>query len=146
MDIYKFFHPHHNPKLHTTHLRQQELCELEQAASELRKALERAKERSRRRPRAPIMPEHFGDIIKAMHFVERSLQTLSDAHPGDAAEDLNELISERTQTCGWESWAMLLKEQLETDNGLIKGPTPQGHDKEISISDSPIQLETTPID
>lgn len=140
MDIYKFFHPHHNPKLHATSLRQQELSELEQAASELRKALERARERTRRRPKTPILPDHFNDIIKAMSFVERSLQTLSDAHPGDVLEDLTELINERTQTLGWETWARLLKEQLGSDNDLSKSFSAEVLDTE---NDQRKQLDTT---
>ena len=68
MDIYRFFHPHHNPRLLTTPVRQLELVELEQAASELRKALARAQRRMERKSTAPIMPEHFNDIIRAMDF------------------------------------------------------------------------------
>lgn len=114
MDIYRFFHPHHNPRLHRTALRQLELSELEQVTSELRKALERAQQRTRRNTAPPIMPEHFTDLIKAMRFVEYSLQTLCDAHPGDAAEDLKELINERSVMSGWENWTTLLGEQLAT--------------------------------
>lgn len=114
MDIYRFFHPHHNPRLHSTPLRQQELSELEQAASELRKALERAERRTARRPVAPIMPEHFGDLIKAIIFVEKSLQTICDAHPGDCKTSQSDLINERSSLAGWESWVGLLREQVET--------------------------------
>lgn len=114
MDIYRFFHPHHNPRLHSTPLRQQELSELEQAASELRKALERAGHRTTRRPVAPIMPEHFADIIKAIIFVEKSLQTLCDAHPGDCQSSQRDLINERSSLSGWESWASLFSQQVET--------------------------------
>lgn len=112
MDIYRFFHPHHNPRLHHTPVRQQELSELEQVASELRKALERAQQRMSRRPVAPLMPEHFTDLLKAVGFVVRSLQTICDAHPGDSAEDLRELVAERGDFSGWEVWTSLLKEQL----------------------------------
>ncbi len=112
MDIYRFFHPHHNPRLHNTPLRQQEISELEQAASELRKALERAKQRTQRRAIAPLFSEHFTDIIKAMKFVESSLQMLCDAHPGDSHEDMRELINERNEFTGWEAWTSLLREQV----------------------------------
>lgn len=114
MEIYRFFHPHHNPRLVNTALRQQEMSELEQAASELRKALVRAQQRTQRRTIAPIMPQHFDDILKAMSFVERSLQTLCDAHPGDAPEDLVVLLGERADCAGWESWSALVREQLST--------------------------------
>jgi len=126
MDIYRFFHPHHNPRLHSTPLRQQELAELEQAASELLKALERAQQRTVRKAPKPIMASHFADIIKAMHFVEASLQTLCDAHEGDNQAILMDLINERSQFSGWEVWTSLLKEQLamhgngEKKNGSVE--------------------------
>ncbi|MBX7145045.1 MAG: hypothetical protein K1X79_11385 [Oligoflexia bacterium] len=112
MDIYRFFHPHHNPRLHSTPLRQQELSELEQAASELCKALERAQSRTLRKAAGPILPGHFTDIIKAMRFVEASLQTLCDAHPGDNEQVLMDLVRERGALSGWEAWTSLLREQL----------------------------------
>ncbi|MBX7137925.1 MAG: hypothetical protein K1X83_08080 [Oligoflexia bacterium] len=112
MDIYRFFHPHHNPRLHSTPLRQQELSELEQAAAELRKALERAQQRTARRAATPIMPEHFNDIIKAMRFVEASMETLCNSHRGDNLSELSELIRERVEFSGWEVWTKLLGEQI----------------------------------
>lgn len=120
MDIYRFFHPHHNPRLHSTPLRQQELSELEQAASELRKALERAQQRTTRKPARPIFSSHFSDIIKAMRFVENSLQTLCDAHEGDSHETLKDLINERSGFSGWEAWTSLVKEQLIMDGDADK--------------------------
>lgn len=115
MDIYRFFHPHHNPRLHRTALRQQELSELEQATSELRKALERAQQRAGKKPVAPIMSEHFVDLIKAMKFVESSLQTICDAHPGDSEHDLLGLIEERSGFSGWETWTSLIGEHIQND-------------------------------
>jgi len=112
LDIYRFFHPHHNPRLHNTPLRQLELGELEQAAAELRKSLERAQKRAERQPSPPILSEHYTDIIKAARFVELSLKTLYDAHPGDNKQQLLDLINERSVFAGWETWAALLKEQL----------------------------------
>lgn len=114
MDIYRFFHPHHNPRLHSTPLRQQELSELEQAASELLKAIERAMQRTGRKTVPPIFPQHFTDIAKAMRFVVTSLQTLCDAHPGDTPQTLLDLINERSGFSGWETWTSLVKEQLAT--------------------------------
>ncbi len=46
MDLYRYFHPHHNPRLLLVPLRLQELGELEQAAAELKKAVRRAAIRS----------------------------------------------------------------------------------------------------
>ena len=114
MHIYRFFQPHHNPRLLKTPLRQLEISELEQAASELRKALERAQQRAGRKSLPPIMSEHFVDLLKALRFVEHSLQTLCDAHPGDAPNVLLEMIQERRELMGWEAWTSLLEEQLVT--------------------------------
>jgi len=119
MDIYRYFHPHHNPRLYNTSVRQQELNELEQAASELRKAIERAQKRSSRQMTPPILPSHFNDIIKAMRFVEKSLQTLCDAHPGDSESVLLELVNERSDFSGWEIWTSLLQQQI-TSETLVK--------------------------
>jgi hypothetical protein len=104
MDIYRFFHPHHNPRLVNTALRYTELSELLQAAVELRKALERAQQRTSRQPTPPIIPEHFADIIKAERFIEESLQTLCEVHPGDSEEVLHGLVDERSSSSGWEAW------------------------------------------
>lgn len=41
MDLYRFFHPHYNPRLRNRQLRQQELSELGLAAKELLRVLER---------------------------------------------------------------------------------------------------------
>ena len=65
------------------------------------------------------MPDHFTDIIKAMRFVEQSMQTLADAHPGDSNENLQELVRERSGFSGWENWVTLLSEQLA--NGRLGG-------------------------
>ncbi len=119
MDIYRFFHPHHNPRLHKRRLRQQELSELEQVASELRKALERAQARSFRAPVGRLLGEHFIDLIKAMRFVENSLQTLCDAHPGDSVEDLKDLVAERETSHGWEKWTEIVSEQLMVSNSVL---------------------------
>jgi hypothetical protein len=112
MDIYRFFHPHHNPRLNSTPLRQVELVELEQAASELKKALLRAKLRLDKGTTPPLLPSHMTDIIKAMDFVNASLQTLCDAHPGDTQDELGAIALERSPMSGWETWASLVEEQL----------------------------------
>ena len=110
MDIYRFFHPHHNPRLSHTPLRQQELGELEQAASELLKALQRAQQRTERRPVGAILPAHFNDIIRAVRFVKDSMQMLCNAHPGDSEEEMLDLIRERSELSGWETWTALVRE------------------------------------
>ncbi|WKZ57460.1 MAG: hypothetical protein QY326_01980 [Bdellovibrionota bacterium] len=141
MDIYRFFHPHHNPRLHNTHLRQQELCELEQAASELRKALERAQARTRRAPTPPIMPEHFTDVLKAIRFVEASLQTICDAHPGDSEAELAQVVSERSELSGWESWTSLIREQLVSSRQEVAAASNDHHKVEQDTIPAPPRLK-----
>lgn len=120
MDIYRFFHPHHNPRLLGTALRQQEIGELEQAAAELLKAVNRAQQRIARKSVAPLLPQHFSDVIKALQFVVSSLATLCDAHPGDSLEELGDLINERADLPGWSNWTNLVREQLaESQNSLL---------------------------
>ena len=119
MHIYRFFQPHHNPRLLNRPLRQLELGELEQAAAELRKAIERAQQRTERKPVAPIMTEHFTDVLKAMRFVEQSLQTICDAHPGDSPTILLDMINERAELAGWQTWTSLLEEQLVSNGDLL---------------------------
>lgn len=124
MDIYRFFHPHHNPRLLGTAIRQQEISELEQAGAELLKAVRRAQQRSTRRCAGPILPQHFTDIVKALQFVVSSLSTLCDAHPGDTLEELSDLISERADLPGWANWTNLVREQIsfsgETTSGNVE--------------------------
>lgn len=113
MDIYKFFNVFHNPRLHCTPPRQQELSELELVVTELRKAVERIQLRTKRKSIGAILPDHFTDVLKALNFVESSLATLCDAHPGDSADTVQEMVQERATIRGWESWASLLSEQIE---------------------------------
>lgn len=120
MDIYRFFHPHHNPRLHSTPLRQQELGELAQAAAELRKALERAQKRTERATHPPILSQHFQDPIKAARYLEFALQTLVDVHPGDSSIVLRELVDERCEFSGWHLWTSLVQEQLRADQAPAK--------------------------
>ena len=104
MDIYRYFHPHHNPRLGSTPVRYTELNEILQAVVEVRKAIERAQQRMSRRPVPPILPEHCNDIIKAARFMESSLQTLCEVHPGDSPEELGDIAAERSSCAGWEAW------------------------------------------
>jgi len=96
-------------------MRQQELSELEQASSELRKALERARLRTERGPASRILPSHYDDLLKAVRFIETSLQTLCDAHDGDSRETLKDLVAERKGLRGWETWARIVTEQLTAE-------------------------------
>jgi len=131
MDIYRFFHPHHNPRLHSTPVRQQELSELEQVASELRKALERTRKRTERSDKGRILPSHYEDILKAIRFVEASLETLCDAHEGDSPEDLVDLLAERSQLIGWEAWSSILREQILSDGDFTRPETEEDNGESL---------------
>lgn len=112
MDLYKFFHPHHNPRLNNVPIRYTELSELLQATTELRKALERAQHRASKAPCDPILPEHFVGAIKASKFLEAALQAISEAHPGDSTDVLKEVVRERSNISGWDAWTRSVHETL----------------------------------
>lgn len=117
MDLYRYFHPHHNPRLCNTPVRLQELGELEQAAVELKKAVKRAAIRSAN-VSAEIASnafnhEHFSEVLAALEFVVDTLSDLTNAHPGDGTETMHSLLSERGEAPGWENWSRLLKQRLD---------------------------------
>jgi hypothetical protein len=132
LDLYRFFYPFHNPRLNATPVRQQELGELEQAAGELRKAIERIQRRTRKKSIGAITPDHFDDIITGLKFVEECLQTLNEAHPGDTSAVVQEIIQERSTMSGWESWTQLLIEQIEFS---------KAEDRKLQKSDLDIPLK-----
>ncbi len=113
MDLYRYFHPQHNPRLKKVPLRLIELGELEQASIELKNALTRAQLRTEHAPVGPINSEHFDDQIVAMNFVIESLETLGKAHPGDDSQTLLAMLQERAKAPGWENWTNLLRQRLE---------------------------------
>jgi hypothetical protein len=112
MDLYRYFHPHHNPRLRNQPLRHQEVGELEQAAIELGKALERAELRQRLVPVEQIKTERFADLRSAVDFAVESLSAIAEAHPGDDESTMHDLLNERKNAPGWENWSRLLKERL----------------------------------
>lgn len=122
MDIHRYFHPHHNPRLIHTPLRLQELSELEQAAIELKKAIVRSQIRTAQAPVGPIREEHFSDIIVALDYAIESLDTLTKAHPGDDPDLLAQMIEERRNSPGWETWSQLLRERLDINREQEEKP------------------------
>jgi hypothetical protein len=106
MDLYRYFHPHHNPRLRHTPLRLQELGELEQAARELFRAVRRA------RIRTGETDSELGLVCSLMETLVCRLQTLREAHPGDTTAEILQIAHEREETSGWEQWAMLVTERL----------------------------------
>ena len=113
MDLYRYFHPHHNPRLTKVPLRMQELGELEQAAIELKKAIERAEVRTAHAPVGGICKEHFSEMLVALDYLVESLSTLTKAHPGDDLDTMMHMLGERQNAPGWENWTRLLEQRLE---------------------------------
>jgi hypothetical protein len=113
MDLYRYFHPHHNPRLRNVPIRLQELGEIEQAAIELRNAVRRAEIRSEHAPAGNITNEPFGEVLVALDYLVDSLALINKAHPGDKIETLKEMLRERKDAPGWENWARLLQQRLE---------------------------------
>ena len=125
MDLFRYFHPHFNPRLRNLPLRLIELCELSQAATELKNAVVRAQIRTANAPVGAIQFDHFNDVITALEYVVESLNTLSSAHPGDSVETLQLMLKERENAAGWENWARLLRQRLE----LVDIPAFTGTDR-----------------
>ena len=113
MDLFRYFYPHHNPRLQNKALRHQELGELLQAATELKNALKRAELRTENHPVGGIEGEHFNQVLTAMEYVAESLETLNNAHPGDQDSDMQAMVNERKEMPGWEGWVRVLRQQME---------------------------------
>ncbi len=120
MDLYRFFHPHHNPRLRQKGLRLQEISELEIAAKELHRALKRASLRMSSSESKISNPEISTQLLdSAADSVELAyefLQNLTEAHPEDRISDLKNLLEERKSAAGWEAWTNLLTERLRSYN------------------------------
>ena len=116
MDLYRYFHPHHNPRLRNVSLRLQELCELKQAAEELKRAVERAEIRAENSENGPIRRDHFSEILVALDYAVESLDVLENAHEGDSEQTMCDLLNERKDAPGWENWGRLLRQRLEILN------------------------------
>lgn len=112
MDLYRYFHPHHNPRLRKTPLRLIELGELQQATVELKNALQSAFLRATNSPTTAVTPENVGQLLVALDYVIESLGTMGQHHPEDSIESLHEMLRERKNAPGWENWSTLLQERL----------------------------------
>lgn len=117
MDLFRYFHPHHNPRLRKVPPRLQELGELELAAKELLRALQRTQIRSSTAADPKVQLE-LDEALLGMSMVVKALGELVQAHPGDSAETVATLIEERKSIPGWENWARIVRERLE--NSLIE--------------------------
>lgn len=114
MDLYKYFHPHHHPRLRKVPLRLQEIGELSQAAEELKRAVQRAKLRCETNEGGPILPEHFANVLVGLDYVCESFATLFEAHPGDDVKTILKMVEERRHMPGWETWAAIVSEKLQS--------------------------------
>src|SRR5690606_591277 len=100
MDLYRFFHPHHNPRLRRKQLRQQEISELELAARELLLALKRASLRLSSTENKGYL-DLLDPAINATELAGDFLGSLSESYPEDKKEDFTDLLKERKNAPGW---------------------------------------------
>jgi hypothetical protein len=113
MDLYRFFHPHHNPRLRQKPLRLQEISELELAAKELLRALNRAVLRTQS-TKSKVPLDFLDSAINATELSLEFLQSIVDFCDEDSEEELKELMKERINAPGWEAWCTLLSERLRS--------------------------------
>ncbi|HMO18969.1 MAG TPA: hypothetical protein PKA63_12970 [Oligoflexia bacterium] len=119
MDLYRFFHPHHNARLRKKPLRVQEVCELQLAARELLRALEAAALRIKsinRNTAEEYLKKDSSILIdsslNALELTVELLQHLIESLPEDSEKDMLELLKERENAPGWDAWRALLNERL----------------------------------
>ena len=110
--LYQYFQPHYNPRLRLVPVRMQELGELEQAAKELRRAVQRAQLRTEFAPTGDITREAYVPALEHLDQAIASLGTLVELHPGDDDVTLKNLLEERKDTPGWESWVELVTQRF----------------------------------
>ena len=113
MDLYRYFHPHYNPRLRNLALRLTELSELTQAALEIKNALTRAHVRSTNSPNYLGESTQFMELTGLLDIVIGRLQTIAEAIPEDDLQTMKQLLEERKNAPGWEGWCALLKERLQ---------------------------------
>ena len=97
-------------------MRLQELAELELAAVELKRALERA--RMRESVDGAVGGNRLEYLLQNMEAVILGLKAMVESHPGDSASDMEELLQERKMAPGWENWITLLKQRLDAEKEL----------------------------
>lgn len=128
MDLYRYFHPHHNPRLISEPVRALELSELEQAATELRMAIARAQVRSKNASLGLKSEENYEEILVALDFAIASIHQISEEHPGDEPEVLEQMIDERSDAPGWGNWTRLLRQRIELLTHGIQQDVDSNHD------------------
>lgn len=113
MDLYRYFHPHHNPRLRSAPLRMQELSELQLAVVELRNAVRRAEVRTAAAAVGALTPERFAEVSRLLEAASGIFDRLISEHPDDDVDMLKTLIRERSNAPGWEGWTHLVAQRLE---------------------------------
>ncbi len=122
MDLYRFFHPHHNPRLRNRAIRLQELSELELAAKELYRALERASIRITASESEAIPASLISASSEAIELAAELLHQMVELQPEDSEEDMKALLEERKSAPGWEAWCILLRERIEMIKNTFSAP------------------------
>ena len=113
MDLYRYFHPHFNPRLRNVSVRLQELLELQQAAIELRKAVERAGLRTETSGEGVLRSEYFTEVVAALSFASDALSEIIKIQPEDEVQTMIKMLEERKDAPGWESWSRLFAERVK---------------------------------
>lgn len=113
MDLYRYFHPHFNPRLRNVPVRLQELLELQQAATELRKAIERAELRAESCNSGALHSDYLSEIAAALNFASDALGEIIKAQPEDDVQTMVDMLEERKDAPGWESWSRLFAERVK---------------------------------
>jgi hypothetical protein len=126
MDLYRYFHPHFNPRLRGVLPRYQELFELHQAASELQKALQRAGIRYSASGSTWGESELVAGALETLRGVVSTLHTLIDVHPGDSVGTMRQMVDERSDAPGWEAWCVLVRQRMD----LLAKDLPTEEDEE----------------
>jgi len=145
MDLYRFFHPHHNPRLRQKSLRLQEISELELAAKELLRALNRASLRMSS-SQTEISTQLLDSAADSVELAHEFLKNLVEIYPEDTIIDLRTLLEERKSSAGWEAWTNLLTERLKSYSDQMCYPlhcNPEEINEENPSETSIIKIKAT---
>jgi hypothetical protein len=102
-------------------MRQQEFAELFQAALELTRASKRALLRTEQLELAnkttktenPTPSSKLREAIEAMQFTVDVLHEVAKDYPEDNISTMKQLLQERKNAPGWETWGQLLKQRVK---------------------------------
>lgn len=109
MDLYRFFHPHYNPRLRNVPVRLQELNEISLAIKEISRVLHRT---SRRLGHNIDALNHMESTKEAIELAHNLIESAILTYEEDTQEDLEEMLKERRSAPGWEAWCRLVESRL----------------------------------